>query len=157
VSNNAIKSILFVCLGNICRSPLAEGIAKKQIEKSGLHVNVDSAGTGDWHVGEAPCQHSIDIARAHDLDISMLRARQITKHDITVFDLIIALDESNFQDLKRLGAKNLFKLGDFGYDGEDIPDPYFFPDFEGFEKVYTMIYTSVSYLLDSDIGSSADG
>lgn len=154
MSNSSIKSILFVCLGNICRSPLAEGIAKKQIAKSGLHVNVDSAGTGDWHVGKAPCQHSIDVARAHDLDISMLRARQITKHDITVFDLIIALDASNFHDLKRLGAKNLFKLGDFGCDGEDVPDPYFFPDFKGFEKVYAMIDTAVSHLLVSDLVKS---
>ena len=154
ISNSSISSILFVCLGNICRSPLAEGIAKKQIAKSGLHVNVDSAGTGDWHVGEAPCQHSIDIAREHDLDISMQRARQITKDDIDTYDLVIALDESNYNDLKRLGAQHLIKLGDFGFDGEDVPDPYFFPGFEGFEKVYAMIDTAVSHLLVSDLVKS---
>jgi protein-tyrosine phosphatase len=150
VSNSTIDSILFVCLGNICRSPLAEGIAKQQIAKRGLHVKVDSAGTGDWHEGEAPCRHSIKVAKSHDLDISRQRARQITTRDLDHFDLIIALDDNNFRDLKRMGAKHLYKLGDFGFDGEDIPDPYFFPGFEGFENVYAMIYTAVCQLLESD-------
>ncbi len=141
------NSILFVCLGNICRSPLAEGIAKDKAEKMGLHVKIDSAGTGSWHEGESPCTHSISVAKTHNIDISMQRARQIKSQDITRFDIIIALDESNYKNLKAMGAQNLYKLGDYGFDGEDIPDPYFFSGYEGFEKVYIMIEIAVKNLL----------
>ncbi|MEA1918264.1 MAG: low molecular weight protein-tyrosine-phosphatase [Campylobacterota bacterium] len=151
MSNKALNSILFVCLGNICRSPLAEGIAKKISTEKGLHVKIDSAGTGDWHEGETPCQHSISIAKTHNLDISMQRARQIKSIDLDNFFMIIALDEKNYSDLKKMGAKNLYKLGHFGLDNIDIPDPYFFPGFEGFEKVYSMIETAVSNLLEDDL------
>lgn len=147
VSNKHYNSIVFVCLGNICRSPLAEGIAKQEASKLGLHVKIDSAGTGDWHVGEAPCAHSITVAKSHGLDITMQRARQIKANDLKSFDIIIALDAKNHRDLKLMGAKNLYKLGDFGFNGDDVPDPYFFPGFEGFEKVYRMIETAVSNLL----------
>jgi len=149
VLNNNLHSILFVCLGNICRSPLAEGIAKQKATQLGLHVKIDSTGTGDWHEGESPCAHSISIAKAHKLDISMQRARQIKKIDLDSFDLIIALDENNYKDLKLMGAQNLHKLGDYGFDGDDIPDPYFFPAYEGFEKVFEMINIAVSNLLET--------
>lgn len=119
-----MNSILFVCLGNICRSPIAEGVARKLIEEGGHSITVDSAGTGSWHVGETPCQHSITVARNHSVDISTLHARQVKKADFTAFDLIVALDQSNYRDLKALGCKNLVKLGDYGHNGADVPDPY---------------------------------
>ena len=141
------KSILFVCLGNICRSPLAEGIAKKIAAKEGLELLIDSCGTGSWHVGESPCEDSIRVAKTHGLNISHQRARQITKKDIETFELIIALDEKNLHDLKVMGGTNIQKLGVYGYNNEDVPDPYFFPGYEGFEKVYTMIESCVTNLL----------
>ncbi len=144
-----MKSILFVCLGNICRSPLAEGIARHYIQTHQLDIHVDSAGTGNWHVGEAPCDNSVKVAAHHGIDISHQRARQFKTQDILDFDLIIALDQSNYNDLKKLGASNLHKLGAFGFNHEDVPDPYFFPGFEGFEKVYSMIETCVHNLLES--------
>ncbi|MEO1938212.1 MAG: low molecular weight protein-tyrosine-phosphatase [Sulfurimonas sp.] len=134
-----MQSVLFVCLGNICRSPLADGIAKKLVEEMALNIRVDSAGTGDWHIGEAPCENSIKIAKMHGIDISMLRARQVNKNDFDTFDLIVALDENNYNDLKAMGATNLVKLGEYGYEGADVPDPYFFSGFEGFHEVYKMI------------------
>lgn len=143
-----MQSILFVCLGNICRSPIAEGVARRLIEQRGHNIVVDSAGTGNWHVGETPCEHSVAVARNHDIDISQLRARQVKKADFTTFDLIVALDQNNYRDLKALGCKNVVKLGDYGHGGADVPDPYFFDGFEGFENVYTMIESCVKELLN---------
>lgn len=143
-----MQSILFVCLGNICRSPIAEGVARRLIEEGGHNIVVDSAGTGNWHVGETPCEHSVAVARNHDVDISQLRARQVKKADFTAFDLIVALDQSNYRDLKALGCQNLVKLGDYGHGGADVPDPYFFDGFEGFENVYAMIESCVRELLN---------
>jgi len=134
-----MKSVIFVCLGNICRSPIADGIAKTIVLKNSLDVVVDSAGTGSWHVGEAPCDNSIRVASNNGIDIASLRARQVTKDDFKKFDIVVALDDSNYNDLKIMGAENIVKLGDFGYDGEDVPDPYFFEGFEGFKEVYKMI------------------
>lgn len=143
-----MQSILFVCLGNICRSPIAEGVARRLIEQRGHNIVVDSAGTGNWHVGETPCEHSIAVAHNHDVDISQLRARQVKKADFTTFDLIVALDQNNYRDLKALGCQNVVKLGDYGHGGADVPDPYFFDGFEGFENVYTMIESCVKELLN---------
>ena len=142
-----MQSILFVCLGNICRSPIAEGVARALIEEGADPITVDSAGTGSWHIGEAPCRHSVTVAKNHGIDISHLRARQVKKSDFSSFDLIVALDQSNYRDLKALGCQNLVKLGDYGHGGADVPDPYFFDGFEGFEHVYTMIECCVRELL----------
>lgn len=142
-----MHSVLFVCLGNICRSPLADGIARKIAQRDGLDLVVDSAGTGDWHIGEKPCSNSIKVAKLHGVDISFLRARQVTQDDFKKFDLLVALDDKNLEDLKALGATNVVKLGEFGYDGADVEDPYFYNGFEGFEKVYTMIEECVENLL----------
>jgi len=111
---------------------------------------VSSAGTGSWHVGEAPCSNSVKVCKANSIDISMLRASQFTRKDIAEYDLVVALDESNFNDLKALGVKNLVKLGAYGYESEDVPDPYFFNGFDGFEKVFSMIESCVKNLLDTD-------
>ncbi|WP_345972694.1 low molecular weight protein-tyrosine-phosphatase [Sulfurimonas diazotrophicus] len=142
-----MRSILFVCLGNICRSPLAEAILRSQAEAKGMALRIDSAGTGSWHIGEPPCDHSVRVAKAHGLDIAAYRARQVCPGDADAFDVIVALDAKNVADLKRMGMANVYKLGDFGYGGEDVPDPYFFPGFEGFEKVFTMIETCCTTLM----------
>ena len=145
------KSILFVCLGNICRSPLAEGIAQQIAVREGLDLLIDSCGTGSWHAGEAPCEDSVRVAKEHDLDISHQIARQISPDDLEKFDLLIALDDKNLHDLQLMGGQNIHKLGSYGYNNEDVPDPYFFPGYKGFDKVYEMIETCVTNLLDENI------
>jgi protein-tyrosine phosphatase len=141
-----MKSLLFVCLGNICRSPLAEGIARKIIQDRNLNIIVDSVGTGSWHIGEPPCAESIRVAKIHNIDISSHRARQVTKEDLESFEVIVALDTNNCNDLKKMGAEDVEKLGCYGYDWADVPDPYFFDGFDGFEEVYTMIEICVNEL-----------
>lgn len=84
-----MKSILFVCLGNICRSPLAEGIAREYINKNNLNIDVDSCGTGNWHIGEAPCDNSIKIAAINNVDISQQRSKQITLEDLKNMKLLL--------------------------------------------------------------------
>lgn len=143
-----INSIIFVCLGNICRSPLAEGIAKEYLKSKDLNIEIYSAGTGDYHIGEAPCENSIKIAKQNNIDISKYQARQFTKEDINKYDLVIGLDSSNVQNIKKLGQVEVLKLGDFGFNGNDVPDPYFFNGFEGFDYVFEMIETCVKNLID---------
>jgi len=139
-----MKSILFVCLGNICRSPLADGIANKIAREGEKDLYIDSAGTSNWHKGEAPCQHSIDIASLHKIDISGLKSRPIIKKDIQEFKYIVAMDEQNKKDLISYGFKDVFKIGDFGgLGGADIPDPYHFRELEGFQIVFEMIEKGV--------------
>ncbi len=149
-----IKSILFVCLGNICRSPLAEGIAKNYIKEKNLNLVIESAGTGHWHVGEKPCENSIKVALLNGVDISKQKAQQVKKSDFKNFDLIVGLDDSNISNLKNLGCKNPIKLGDFGFNGECVPDPYFFDGFEGFDKVFEMIDVCVRNLIDEKVKSA---
>ena len=143
------KSILFVCLGNICRSPLAQAVAQNYIKQNNLDIYVDSAGTGSWHVEEAPCENSQKVAQLHSIDISNYKARQVTKEDFKRFDMIVALDDSNINDLLDMGCANLSKLGFYGSNSEDVPDPYFFNGFEGFEKVYDMIEKCTINLIKS--------
>lgn len=147
--NKNIESILFVCLGNICRSPLAEGIARELLKKSGV-IKLDSAGTGGWHIGEPPCERSIDIAKKHGIDISNQRARSVNPYDKEMFDIVVAMDSSNYYDLIRVkgfSEDTVFKLGDFGFDGKDVPDPYFFEGNKGFDIVFDMIYRGVEEML----------
>jgi protein-tyrosine phosphatase len=125
---------------------LADGIAQKFAKEYNLDIKIDSAGTGSWHVGNPPCSNSIKVAKQNGVDISKLRARQVCAKDFEEFELIVALDSSNYDDLSHLGAKNLVLLGDFGYDGADVPDPYYFDGFEGFDKVYDMVYVCVRNL-----------
>ena len=146
-----VKSILFVCLGNICRSPLAEGIAKNYIKEKNLNLVIESAGTGHWHVGEKPCENSIKVSLLNGVDISNQKAQQVKKSDFKNFDLIVGLDDSNISNLKNLGCKNSVKLGDFGFNGECVPDPYFFDGFEGFDKVFEMIDICVKNLIDEKV------
>ena len=137
-------------MGNICRSPIAEGCAKKLVKENSIEIDIASAGTGSWHVGEAPCENSIKVCKLNNVDISELRAIQFTKKDIGSYDLIVALDDKNIESLKSLGAKNIVKLGDYGYDSKDVPDPYFFDGFDGFDKVFTMIDECVKNLFEEE-------
>ena len=125
------RKVLFVCLGNICRSPLAEAALRGEAERLGLDVEVDSAGTGDWHVGHPPDQRAVAVAKRNGVDISHLRARRVTCDDFYRFDHIVALDVQNLTDLKRLrpadGKAELSLLLDHveGRKGEPVADPYY--------------------------------
>ena len=144
-----MKSILFVCLGNICRSPLAHGIAQDLVQKGKLEFVIDSAGTSNWHEGEAPCANSIKVAKQYQVDISQQHSRPITQQDITSFEYVVAMDKQNKEELEAFGFKNVYLLGDFSdYKGTDVPDPWFFKGFEGFEKVYTMVSACVEDFIE---------
>jgi protein-tyrosine phosphatase len=128
--SRAKPSILFVCLGNICRSPLAEAALRNEAQRLGLDVEVDSAGTGDWHVGRPPDRRAIAVAQRNGTDISALRARQVDSGDFERFDHIVALDRQNLLDLSTMrpsGTKaRLSLLLDHvaGRRGEAVSDPY---------------------------------
>jgi protein-tyrosine phosphatase len=143
-SNKKIESILFVCLGNICRSPLCEAVAKELSKNHNLNLKIDSAGTSSFHNGEPPCLDSQKVAKNYNLNISNYKSTQVKRKDFKNYDLIIGLDSSNIENLKNLGCKNPIILGDFGYDGQDVPDPYYYDDFDGFEKVFNMIETATN-------------
>ena len=145
------KKILFVCLGNICRSPLAEGIAQSIVEDKNLKLKVDSAGTSHWHKGEAPCANSMTIAKKNHADISKQKSRPITQIDKEKFDYVIAMDKQNKKDLEAFGFQKVSLLGEYGnYHGEDVPDPYYFSGLQGFEKVYEMIEVCVNDFLRAE-------
>ncbi|WDF71947.1 low molecular weight protein-tyrosine-phosphatase [Novosphingobium sp. KACC 22771] len=124
-------SVLFVCLGNICRSPLAEGAFRAAASRAGLAVHVDSAGTGGWHIGEAPDPRARAEAARHGVDITRLRARQVESADFRHFSHIIALDEANLADLRRLApadaSARIALLLDHlpGREGQSVADPYY--------------------------------
>jgi len=145
-----MKKILFVCLGNICRSPLAHGIAENYAKAMELKVTIDSCALSAAHVGESPCKHSQTIADENGIDISGQKARQVTKEDFKKFDLIVGMDDQNLVDLETMGCPTfkLRKLGKYGCDDADIADPYFFDGFDGFEKVYDTIEICTINLLD---------
>ena len=147
MSTLAEKRILMVCLGNICRSPLAEGIMQMYINKYGLNWEVDSAGTSGFHNGELPDRRSIAVAQQHQIDITHQRSRQIVNKDLEDFDHIIAMDSSNYQDILSLpsGSKHKDKvelLLNFSQPGfnKAVPDPYYEGGFLG---VYNMIVDAV--------------
>lgn len=149
-------AICFVCLGNICRSPTAEGVMRHQVAAAGLDgaIEIDSAGTGDWHVGEAPDAREQQAARARGYDLSALRARQIGDADFERFDLVLAMDGANLAALRKRcppqyrGKVRL--LMEFAGDGSagDIADPYF-GGARGFEQVLDQCEAACRGLLDS--------
>ena len=135
--------VLMVCLGNICRSPLAEGILKSKVDPE--KVFVDSAGTGDWHVDSEPDKRSIAIASKNGLDISQQRGRQFSKKDFQDFDHIFVMDNSNFKDVIAMAETDeerqkvhLILEEIFPSENVDVPDPYHGGD-QGFENVYMML------------------
>ena len=104
MSAKPINSILFVCLSNICRSPLAEGVFRAVLAEHGKDLLIDSAGTGGWHAGEQPDRRSIAVAARHGVDISGQRARKVLPEDFLRFDLILGMDKANVRDLKGLAS-----------------------------------------------------
>jgi protein-tyrosine phosphatase len=134
--------ILMVCLGNICRSPLAEGIMRSKLSDNFI---VDSAGTGGWHTGELPDKRSISTAKNRGIDITNQRARQFKKSDFNTFDYIFVMDNSNYKDVLALApneeAKSKVKLilnETFPNENVDVPDPYYGGQ-DGFENVFDML------------------
>jgi protein-tyrosine phosphatase len=146
--------ILMVCLGNICRSPLAEGILRAKVDRRGLDWTVDSAGTGNWHVGQQPDPRSIAVAGKYGIDISGQRARQFRAGDLDDFDLIVVMDSQNHRDVLRLarhaGHHTRVRLMlDYVHPGEKrgVPDPYYDDD-DGFEEVYRLLDAACDRLID---------
>jgi protein-tyrosine phosphatase len=140
-----MTSVLFVCLGNICRSPLAEAALREEAARLGLDVEVDSAGTGDWHIGHPPDRRAAAVASRNGVDISHLRARQVTPGDFDRFDHIVALDRQNLADLSGMqppGTRaRLSLLLDHveGREGDAVADPY-----EGDESHFDLTWADVT-------------
>ena len=123
-----MTSVLFVCLGNICRSPTAEAVLRRMRPD----LRIDSCGTGSWHVGKPPYGPMQDAARARGLDLSDLRARQLTKGDLDAFDLIIAMDDENRSDILSFGSgrADVRLMTSFLGQSGPVPDPYYTRDFD---------------------------
>jgi protein-tyrosine phosphatase len=139
--------ILMVCLGNICRSPLAEGILKSKVNPD--KIVVDSAGTGAWHVGELPDKRSINVAKKHHIDLINQRARQFKKQDFKDFDVIYVMDESNYKNVLSIAESTSDKekvkliLDETNLNLKNVPDPYYGGE-DGFENVYQMLEEACS-------------
>jgi protein-tyrosine phosphatase len=149
--------ILFVCLGNICRSPLAEGVFRHLAAEAGLdeRIQVDSAGTGAWHVGEPPDRRSLSVARKNGVSLGG-RARRVKGEDLAIFDLLVAMDRDNLRQLQSLrdrvgGGAPVRLLREFDPEAGgdlEVPDPYYGgPD--GFDRVYEMVHRSCNALLEA--------
>lgn len=148
--------VLFVCLGNICRSPLGEGILREMVKSHGLHgrIEVDSAGTGAYHVGEKPNKHSIAVAQSQGIDITGQRARQLTQDDFNTFNYILAMDRQNLRDIHHVmdGSEGAHIELLLAYHpnkaiSPDVPDPYYGGK-DGFVDVYNLIYEACAAFLD---------
>ena len=147
--------VLMICLGNICRSPLAEGILKDKITKNNLDWTVDSAGTGNWHVGEKPDKRSIAVARKHQIDLTDQRARQFQKADLDTFDLILAMDKSNYRDIMKHAKTDeqrakIQLILNFSrpYSDLEVPDPYFD---NNFDLVFDLLDTACEAVIKKHI------
>ena len=147
--------VLFVCLGNICRSPMAEGIFRRHVEAAGLahQFHIDSAGTGGWHVGDPPDERAQICAKGRKVDITGLRARQFTADDFAAFDHILVMDSANLRDVLSLArtdadrsrVRKFLSFGK-GHPDSDVPDPYFGGG-DGFERVFDMLDDAARGLL----------
>ena len=148
--------ILMVCLGNICRSPLAEGILRDKLYRNNLDkkITVDSAGTSNYHIGQNPDYRSIANAKSHDINISELRGRQFTQNDFDNFDMIFAMDNSNYDNIVSLARNekdkdkvdlilNMINPGK----NQAVPDPYFGGE-EGFENVFCLLDQACEVLIE---------
>lgn len=148
------QKILLVCLGNICRSPMAEGLLRALAEQRGLSIITDSAGTDDHHAGEAPDRRAQAEMRSHGLDISDLRSRLFVRADFEHFDLLLAMDRNNLRDMLRLApsvqhaakARLMLDWSTHAHGG-DVPDPWY-GGAEGFTHVYGLLEDAVNNLLD---------
>jgi protein-tyrosine phosphatase len=146
-------AILFVCLGNICRSPLAEAALRAEAEKAGLGIEVDSAGTGNWHIGHPPDHRAQATARRHGIDIAHYQARQVEPGDFQRFTHIFALDADNLRNLRALApADATAKLGLLmdmvsGRQGQAVKDPYYGDD-AGFETTWSDVSAAARALVE---------
>lgn len=146
--------ILMVCLGNICRSPLAEGILATKAMKHNLNLIIDSAGTAAYHVGNLPDERSIEVAKKYGIDLTNQRARQFRVQDFEEFDIIYAMDSENYNNILNLASstddENKVKLILNEIEpnsNSSVPDPYYGGD-EGFENVYQMLDTACEKIID---------
>jgi protein-tyrosine phosphatase len=147
--------ILMVCLGNICRSPLAEGILKDKLKKNNLAVEVDSAGTSSYHSGDEPDSRTLDVARKHDIDISKHRGQQITSKDFANYDKIYTMDAANYRNVLNLAhtendrakVQMILNVTNPGKNHE-VPDPYYSGN-DGFEVVYNMLDEACEIIVES--------
>lgn len=145
-------SVLFVCLGNICRSPLAEAAFRREAGLAGIDVVIDSAGTGDWHIGHPPDRRAQAVARGQGVDIAQYRARQVDAADFDRFTHIVALDAQNLADLEKLRPQDaraqLSLLLDHvpGREGQSVADPYYGDD-DAFEMAWAEVSAGAAGLL----------
>tara|TARA_Y100000589_G_C27170911_1_gene636666 strand:+ start:357 stop:812 length:456 start_codon:yes stop_codon:yes gene_type:complete len=149
-----MRKILMVCLGNICRSPLAHGILSHKAKEKKINLIVDSAGTGNWHTGNKPDSRSINIAKKFGIDISNQKARQITKDDLFEYDLIYVMDTQNKRDVYKLCTNESQKLkvklilNEVNVDSNNsVPDPYY-DEIDGFEEVYKLLNEACQKIID---------
>jgi protein-tyrosine phosphatase len=148
-----MKKILMVCLGNICRSPMAEGIMKHHLEASGIEAYVDSAGTSGWHEGEPPDHRATITCRNHGIEISSQRSRPFAVSDFDRFDLIFAMDHENYRNLINMtdvqgDRAKVSMIMNVLHPGSNkaVPDPYFGGD-EGFEVVFHMLDSAAQAII----------
>jgi len=142
--------ILMVCLGNICRSPLAEGVLRDLAQKKGLNWEIDSAGTGSWHIGDPPDHRSVRVARQHGVDISGLRGRQFGVADFQQFDRIYVMDLDNYRNVLRKARSEAdqAKVQLLLANQQEVPDPWY--DDKLFEPVYQMIYKACERIINNE-------
>ncbi|WP_245587941.1 low molecular weight protein-tyrosine-phosphatase [Carnimonas nigrificans] len=148
-------SVLFVCLGNICRSPTAEGVFRHLVRQCGQEhaYRIDSCGTGAYHVGEPPDRRARQEAQRRGLSLDRLRARGLEQRDFECFDYLVAMDDANYRDLKNAAPQgfhgHIVKLLDFAaeYRGASVPDPYYGGD-DGFSKVFAMVEQGCQGLIE---------
>lgn len=150
--------VLLVCLGNICRSPMAEGVLRHLARERGVEIATDSAGTGDYHVGEAPDRRAQAAMERQGMDISDLRARQFTRADFDRFDLLLAMDADNLRNMLRLAptpahAAKARLMMDLAPDHpvREVPDPYYGDD-RDFDEVHAMLVAACTNLLNDARG-----
>ena len=155
MTESSINSVLFVCLGNICRSPSAHGVFRHMLKTAGEGVKVDSAGTAASHRGGSPDKRSLKVAKARGYEFSDLRARKVTDQDFEQFDLVLAMDNENLQDLQAIcppehqaKVKLFMHYAQKHQDQSEVPDPYY-GGAAGFEYVLDLIEDASSGLLAS--------
>ena len=150
----AALRILFVCTGNICRSPTAEAVLRHQAKQAGVAVHVESAGTGDWHVGHPPDERAQHHARGRGYDLSAQRARQVAQRDFEAFDLIVAMDRGHLAALQAQCAPKFHAKLRLLVPGRDVPDQYY-GGAEGFERVLDLVEAACAGLLRELTGATS--